>query len=106
MSYTQLPDESPRDNSIEEKEGLTIRSQPDLLCFFSYKNLFGAALALVIATSVILAWVLAQQPAGYGNHVVMLVPFTTGMDHRHDGVGYVLTEMSSYISRSVTFNPD
>jgi hypothetical protein len=82
MLYTRLPHDSLGDNLSSQKGDLTIRPQSDLFRFFLYRNLFGAALALWIATSIVLGWVLAQKPAGNGNHVVTLLPFPPGIDDR------------------------
>jgi hypothetical protein len=82
MFYTRLPCDSPVDGSSNEKEDPIIRSRPCLLRFFSYRNLFGAALTLWITTSVVLGWVLAQKLAEYGNHVATLLPFPSSMNHK------------------------
>jgi len=99
MAYVRLPGHSPIE-VLDEKEHVSIWPPRNLSCLFSYKILFGASLALWIATSVTFGWLLAHGRPGYGNYAANPMPFPRGMKHvKRHAVPVMLTEMSSAITR-------
>ena len=99
MSYARLPDHSPIEVP-DEKEEFSTWPPRNLSRLFSYKFLFGASLALWIATSATLGWVLVHRPSGYGNHAATSMPFPPGTVHiKGYIVAVVLTEIFSATTR-------
>jgi len=99
MAYARLSGHSPIE-ALDEKEHISIWPPRNLSRLFSYKTLFGASLALWIATSATFGWLLANRPSEYGNYAATPMPFPRGMTHvKRHVVSFMLTEMSSAITR-------
>ncbi|KAF1942729.1 hypothetical protein EJ02DRAFT_160641 [Clathrospora elynae] len=75
MSYSRIQDEFSEDSASDGKREVPIWPSRSSAHFFSYRSLFGATLALWIATSIALGWVIVKKGERHENHAATPLPF-------------------------------